>query len=271
MSFIKGLLGSSTVTLRHFAIDDFTLDVVTEETHQFGVTSTESAVESGARITDHRVINPHEVMIRGVVVNYEPKSQIDEMFPQTTTLLEVIPLPIQVSAVTDQIRHAVGKAQSIVSKGYSIGKKLSNLPLLAKNFPNATGFFNDLSESDDRISKFKTTLEQIAMTEDTIEVMTSTGLYANMQISSVSVVRGNHGSAEFQIYLKEILTYDVEMVGGINARVVEKTKESDKKAEKPIGEKKSERPQQQAAKPQNKGKTAPQKSSNQSALYKIFN
>lgn len=259
MSFIKDLLGSSSVTLRHFAIDDFTLDVVTEESHQFGVTSTESAVESGARITDHRVINPREVMIRGVVVNYEPKSQVEEMFPQTTALLEKIPLPIQVSAVTDQIRSAIGKAASVVNR--------------SKTIMNITGirpsFMNDLSQSDDRISKFKTTLEQIAMTEDTIEVMTSTGLYANMQISSVSVVRGNHGSAEFQIYLREILTYDVEIVGGIDAKVVEKTKESDKKADKPMGEKKSERSEQQAAKPQNKGKTAPQKSK-KSALKTIF-
>lgn len=271
MSFINSFLGSSAVTLRHFAIGDFTLDVVEEESHQFTISSSESAVESGARITDHRVINPRELVIRGTVVNYEPKNTLDELFPQTSALLETIPLPIQVSAVTDQVRNAVGRAQAITSQAFAFGKKVSNLAAVASRFPTAQNFFNDLSETDDRISKFKSTLEQIATTETTIEVMTSTGLYSNIQIGSVSVVRTSHNSAEFQIYLKEILTYDVEIVGGIDAKVVEQKKPSDKKADKPSGEKKSDRPAKQAAKPQNKGKTQPQKSSNQSALYKIFN
>lgn len=268
MSLVKNLFGESTVTLRHFAIGNFTLDVVTEESHQLNITATESAVESGARITDHRIINPHEVMIRGTVVNYEPKSLLEDMFPEQSSLLDSIDLPISVSAVTDQIKHTVNQVKSVVATATKIGTKLSNIGFISKRLPNVQSFFNDLSEPEDRITQYKNTLEQIAINEDLIEVMTSTGLYSNIQINAVSVVRSDYGSAEFQIYLKEILTYDVEIVGGINVKI--KAKESTKKeATKTMGDKKSDRPAVQASKAQNKGKTQPQKSK-KSALKTIF-
>lgn len=268
MSLVKNLFGESSITLRHFAIGNFTLDVVTEESHQLNITATESAVESGARITDHRIINPHELMIRGTVVNYEPKTFVEDMFPEQSVLLESINLPISISAVTDQVKHAVNQVKSVVSTVSRIGSAIGNIGFVSKNLPNVQSFFNDLSQPEDRITQYKNTLEQIAINEDFIEVMTSTGLYSNIQINAVSVVRDNYGAAEFQIYLKEILTYDVEIVGGINVKIkpVETAK---KEATKVMGEKKSDRPAVQAAKAQNKGKTQPQKSK-KSALKTIF-
>lgn len=248
MSFLKGIFGNNkTATLRHFAIGTFTLDVVTEEQFQKTWTKSESAVETGARVSDHRVINPNEIMIRGTVVNYEPSEYLADEFPVVAGLLDTIPLPIGITAVTDQVRAAVNKYGSSIKE--------------VKRVVMAT-VMNDASATDDRITRIKKTLEQIADGEGLIEVLTSTGVYKNVQIAGVSVTRSRSGDAEFQIILSEVLTYDVQIVGGIDAKIkaAPTTQAQAQGQEKPTGEKKSERPAKQSAKPQNKGKTTPQKS-----------
>lgn len=258
MSFLSNIFGNNkTATFRHFAIGSFTLDVVTEEQFQKTWTKSESAVETGARISDHRIINPNEIMIRGTVVNYDPIDVFAEQFPVVSSLLDTIPLPIQVSAATDQIRAAVTKYS-----GINRSPVMSFMPSL----------INDSSETDDRITRIKNTLEQIANGEGLIEVLTSTGVYQNVQIGAVSVTRNRLGDAEFQILISEILTYDVQIVGGIDAKVkttTAATSTTTATATKPTGEKKSERPAKQAARPQNKGKTTPQKSK-KSVLKTVF-
>lgn len=254
MSFLSNIFGNNkTATFRHFAIGSFTLDVVTEEQFQKTWTKSESAVETGARISDHRIINPNEIMIRGTVVNYEPAEFFADQFPVVSSLLDTIPLPIQISAVTDQVRAAVNKYSNITKNPV-----MSFLPNL----------MNDSSATDDRITRIKNTLEDIANGDGLIEVLTSTGVYKNVQIGGVSVTRNTLGNAEFQIFISEILTYDVQIVGGIDAKIKAPTAQAQGQAApttKPTGEKKSERPATQAAKPQNKGKTTPQKS-NKSVL-----
>lgn len=258
MSFLSNIFGNNkTATFRHFAIGSFTLDVVTEEQFQKTWTKSESAVETGVRISDHRIINPNEIMIRGTVVNYDPIDVFAEQFPVVSSLLDTIPLPIQVSAVTDQIRAAVNKYS-----GINRSPVMSFMPSL----------INDSSETDDRITRIKNTLEQIANGDGLIEVLTSTGVYQNVQISAVSVTRNRLGDAEFQILISEILTYDVQIVGGIDAKVkttTAATSTTTTTATKPTGAQKSDRPATQSAKPQNKGKTTPQKS-NKSILKTVF-
>ena len=257
MSFLSNIFGNNkTATFRHFAIGSFTLDVVTEEQFQKTWTKSESAVETGARISDHRIINPNEIMIRGTVVNYEPIEVFSEQFPIVSSLLDTIPLPIQVSAVTDQIRAAVNKYS-----GINRSPVMSFMPSL----------INDSSETDDRITRIKNTLEQIANGEGLIEVLTSTGVYQNVQIGAVSVTRNRLGDAEFQILISEILTYDVQIVSGIDAKIKAPTTAagSTTTTTKPTGEKKSDRPAKQSARLQNKGKTTPQKS-NKSVLKTVF-
>lgn len=271
MSLIEGILGSNgKIALRNFAIGTFTLDVVIEENFQRTWTKSESSVESGARISDHRVANPLEIMIRGRVVNYEALNFVQDVFPQTNTILNNLGLPIQVSGITDYTIATVNRYATNIKK-YS--NMADNIISKARKISQATSFseipslLNDSSDTDDRITRIKNTLEQIADSETLIEVMTSMGLYKGVQIAGVSVVRNDHGSAEFSIVLTEIPTYDVEVVGGINAKI--KAKTTDKKESKPTGKEKTERAESQSAKPQNKGKTTPQKS-NKSALKALI-
>lgn len=271
MSLIEGILGSNgKISLRHFAIGTFTLDVVIEENYQRTWTKSESSVESGARISDHRIANPIEIMIRGTVVNYENLNFVEDVFPQTTSLLNNLGLPIQVSGITNYTIATVNRYATNIKK-YS--NMADNVISKARKISQATSFseipslLNDNSDTDDRITRIKNTLEQIADSETLIEVMTSMGLYKGVQISGVSVVRNNHGSAEFAIVLSEIPLYEVEVVGGIDAKIKPKT--TDKKESKPTGKEMSERPAAQSAKAQNKGKTTPQKSS-KSALKALI-
>lgn len=277
MSFIGGILGSDKkATLRHFAIGTFTLDVVTEESFQKTWSKTESAVETGARISDHRIANPTEIMIRGVVVNYEIFDFVDEVFPEVNPLLANIGLPMQISSVTDGVIATVNRyaatAKRYVGYANTAIETVSKLRQ-AKSFSDVPSLLNDKSDTDDRITKIKYTLEAIAHSEELIDVMTSTGVYKGVQIGAISVVRNKHGDAEFSILLSEIPTYDLQVVGGIDAKI--KKPETPKQAQsqtetKPTGDKKSDRPATQAAKPQNKGSTNPPKTQ-QSALKTIIN
>lgn len=279
MSFLGDLASiGSKATLRHFAIGEFTLDVVTEEAFQKTASKTQSAVESGARIVDHRIINPNEIMIRGTVVNYEIYDFMDDVFPQQNAILDSLDLPVSISAVTDYTRATVNRYAGTVKKGLeAVNKakdlygKIGSLSSL-KDLPS---LLNDNSQTDDRITRIKNTLEQIQASELLIEVMTSTGVYKNIQIDSIAVVRSSHGSAEFQIALSEMPTYDIEIVGGIDAQIkapsaTSKTQDKAKES-KPQGKDKDkvEKAKVQSAKPQNKGKTVPQKSK-KSALKTII-
>lgn len=254
MSFLNNILGyAGSVNLRSFSIGSFTLDAVAEETYQRTVTKTESAVETGAKISDHRIVHPVGIVIRGTVVNYElPKPPIRH-YSEVETLLDVIPLPISVSVVTDQIRHTVNKFTNIFNKAKSVNR-ISNF------LPNT---INDFSATDDRVTQIKNTIEALQDSDEFLEVMTSTGVYKNITVDGVSVIRNDHGSAEFQIYLSEVMTYDVEVVEGINAVVkapAPAAGAATKKPEaKPQGAVKSDRPAVQSSKPQNKGNTQPQK------------
>lgn len=275
MSFLGDIFGGGgKATLRHFAIGSFTLDVITEENFQKTWTKSESAVESGARISDHRTSNPSEIMIRGTVVNYEIYDFVDEVFPELNPLLAKIDLPVQVSAVTDYTIATVNRYAGTVRKYANIANrtintigKISSISSLS----DIPSLLNDTSSTDDRITRIKKTLEAIGDSETLIEVVTSTGVYKNVQIGGVSVTRPDHGNAEFTILLSEIPTYDVQVVGGIDAKIKTATNTSGKSTKeptKPTGKNKSERSATQSATPQNKGKTTPQKS-NKSALKTI--
>ena len=97
MSFLNDLIGSkSKITLSHFAIGGFTLDAIVEEAFEASVTLTESAVESGARISDHKIRNPRAAVIRGTIVNYDIEDSFSQIFPQTDALFNNMQLLLSI-------------------------------------------------------------------------------------------------------------------------------------------------------------------------------
>ena len=125
---------------------------------------------------------------------------------------------------------------------------------------------NDNSATDDRITRIKNTLEALCFSEELLTVSTSGGQYTSVSLVAVSLTRiGN--SAEVSIAFREVPTFSVETVGGINAVIKPVSKTAENK-NKPATENKAEKAKTQSASPQNKGKTQPQKSK-KSALKSI--
>ena len=260
MSFLNDLIGSkSKITLSHFAIGDFTLDAIVEEAFEASVTLTESAVESGARISEHKVINPRAAVIRGTIVNYDIEDSFSQIFPQTDALFNNMQLPVSVSAVTEYSRATVNRYAGTVKKyaqaaktAYGIYNKLGTV----KSITDIPSLLNDNSATDDRITRIKNTLEALCFSEELLTVSTSGGQYTSVSLVSVSLTRiGN--SAEVSIAFREVPTFSVETVSGINAVIKPVSKTAENK-NKPATANKAEKAKTQSASPQNKGKTQPQ-------------
>ena len=268
MSFLNDLVGfKSKITLSHFAIGGFTLDAIVEEAFEASVTLTESAVESGARISEHKIRNPRAAVIRGTIVNYDVEDSFSQIFPQTDALFNNVQLPVSVSAVTEYSRATVNRYAGTVKKyaqaattAYGIYNKLGTV----KSITDIPSLLNDNSATDDRITRIKNTLEALCFSEELLTVSTSGGQYTSVSLVAVSLTRiGN--SADVSIAFREVPTFSVETVSGINAVIkpVSKTAES-----KPATENKAEKAKIQSASAQNKGRTQPQKSK-KSALKSI--
>lgn len=270
MSFLNDLVGfKSKITLSHFAIGGFTLDAIVEEAFEASVTLTESAVESGARISEHKIRNPRAAVIRGTIVNYDIEDSFSQIFPQTDALFNNMQLPVSVSAVTEYSRATVNRYAGTVKKyaqaaktAYGIYNKLGTI----KSITDIPSLLNDNSATDDRITRIKNTLEALCFSEELLTVSTSGWQYTSVSLVSVSLTRiGN--SAEVSIAFREVPTFSVETVSGINAVIKPVSKTAENK-NKPATTNKAEKAKTQSAKPQNKGKTQPQKSK-KSALKSI--
>lgn len=220
MSFLNELVGFRTnVTLSHFSIGGFTLDAIVEEAFEASVTMTESAVESGARISDHKIKNPRAGVIRGTIVNYDVQDSFSEIFPQADILLNNVQLPVSVSAITEYTRSTVNRYAGTVRKytqaattAYGIYNKLGSV----KSITDIPSLLNDNSATDDRITRIKNTLEALCFSDELLTISTSGGEYTQVSLLAVTLVRvGN--SADVSISFREIPTFDVEIVGGINA------------------------------------------------------
>lgn len=270
MSFLNDLVGfKSNITLSHFAIGGFTLDAIVEEAFEASVTVTESAVESGARISDHKIRNPRAAVIRGTIVNYDVQDSFSEIFPQTDALLNNIQLPVPISAITEYTRATVNRYAGTVRKygraattAYGIYNNIGTV----KSITDIPSLLNDNSSTDDRITRIKNTLEALCFSEDFLTVSTSGGEYTKVSLIAVTLVRVG-SSAEVSISFREIPTFSVETVSGINAVIKPVSKTAENK-NKPATANKAEKAKTQSASPQNKGKTQPQKSK-KSALKSI--
>lgn len=262
MSFLSSLVGTQqNVTLSHFAIGDFTLDAIVEEAFEASVTMTESAIESGARVSDHKIKNPRAGVIRGTIVNYDIQDSFSQIFPQTDALFSNVQLPVSVSAVTEYSRATVNRYAGTIKKytqaastAYGIYNSLSSI----KSITDIPSLLNDSSSTDDRIIRIKNTLEALCFSDELLTVATSGGEYTSISLISVAVVRvGN--SADVSISFREIPTFDTEIVGGINA-VIKSTAKTSKTKNTPASSSKATKASTQSATAQNKGKTQPQKS-----------
>lgn len=190
-------------------IGKITFDVVTSEDHQSDLFITENPIESGASIADHAVIQPKQVVINGIMVDYD-NSILGAGIPGAGNIrggidfLNRLPLPCE---VVNQTAQTLAKAGRLISSGLSsIDSDLNKARKLAPFLPDFSlgEILSGSLGGDNRVQKCYTDLLACQKSGETIDVQTGIYLYKNMLIQSITVNQSQDGSATFTIIAREI-------------------------------------------------------------------
>ncbi|HEY4292051.1 phage baseplate protein [Luteibacter sp.] len=251
----------ATTTLSSRRIGTITLDAVTEETHQSDLAVTENPVESGALVADHAVIDPQQVTVAGIIVDYEPPilSAIpadDSLIGQADALIDRADLPGPVAAFTPQtLVRAQRELSSYVDQARILQYKAQSAArAIADWLPGGDTGGSDVSPSDDRLARVYGQLKALQKSGGTIEVQTGLQLYSDMLIISLAARQTVDGSAELVVTLRELFIVQTKTVKGVSLPAKKKGRTSAQ------GEAKSQ-----------KGKTSPEDAGEkrQSLLKKV--
>ena len=196
-------------------IGKITFDVVTSEDHQSDLFITENPIESGASIADHAVIQPKQVVINGIMVDYD-NSILGAGIPGAGNIrggidfLNLLPLPCE---VVNQTAQTLAKAGRLISSGLSsIDSSLNKARKLAPFLPDFSlgELLSGSLGGDNRVQKCYTDLLVCQKSGETIDVQTGIHLYKNMLIQSVAVNQSQDGSATFTITAREIFIVETQ-------------------------------------------------------------
>lgn len=213
----------ATTTLSSRRIGSITLDVVTEETHQSELSVTENPVESGALVADHAVLNPQQVTISGMIVNYEPPALIappadDSLIAQADALVDRADLPGPVAAFTPQtLVRAQRELSSYVDQARILQYRTqSAVRAIADWLPGDDATGTDTSASEDRVARIYEQLKAVQKSGGTIDVQTGLKLYSNMLIVSLATRQTKDGSAELVVTVRELFIVETKTVKGVS-------------------------------------------------------
>lgn len=208
--------GRASVVTRN--VGAFHFDVVTAEGHDSTLRITENPIESGALIADHAVLEPKEITITGVMVGYTPPDYASSIFGVDTSIINRLPLPMNVRAITNQ---AISMASRYISVAESVAESSSRI--LAPFLPDYLGFADDSSAALDRVGKAYSELLNIQKSGEMIEVQTGIKLYENMMIRNIGVNQTTDGAAQFSLTIREIFIVESQIAEGIKIKTAPKT------------------------------------------------
>jgi len=235
-------------TLSSRRIGTITLDVVTEETHQSDLAVTENPVESGALVADHATLDPQQITVSGVVVDYEPpvvSSPLadDSILGQIDAMVDRADLPAPVAAFTPQtLVRAQRELSSYVDQARILQYRTQSAArAIADWLPGSDTTGADASASEDRLARVYGQLKALQKGGGTIDVQTGLQLYTNMLIISLAARQTVDGSAELVVTLRELFIVETKAVKGVSLPAPKKGRTSAQ------GESKSQ-----------KGKTSPE-------------
>jgi hypothetical protein len=213
----------ATTTITGRRIGTITLDAVTEETHQSDLAVTENPVESGALVADHAVIDPQQVTVVGIVVDYEPPAITaptadDSLIGQADALIDRADLPGPVAAFTPQtLVRAQRELSSYVDQARILQYKAQSATrAIAEWLPGGDATGTDLSASEDRVNRIYSQLKALQKSGGTIDVQTGLQLYTSMLITSLAARQTMDGSAEFVITARELFVVETKTVKGVS-------------------------------------------------------
>ncbi|SEO76252.1 hypothetical protein SAMN02800692_1987 [Luteibacter sp. UNC138MFCol5.1] len=212
---------ATTLTSRR--IGTITLDAVTEETHQSDLAVTENPVESGALVADHAVLDPQQITVAGVVVDYEPPvlSPVpgdDSLIGEADALIDRADLPGPVAAFTPQtLVRAQRELSSYVDQARILQYRAQSAArAIAEWLPGGGAGAADASSSEDRVSRIHAQLKALQKAGGTIDVQTGLQLYESMLITSIAARQTMDGSAEFVITLRELFVVETKTIKGVS-------------------------------------------------------
>jgi hypothetical protein len=219
----------ATTTLSSRRIGTITLDVVTEETHQSDLAVTENPVESGALVADHATLDPQQITVSGLVVDYEPPSipeiaADDSLLGQAEALVDRADLPGPVAAFTPQtLVRAQRQLSSYVDQVRVLQYKAQSAArAIADWLPGSDTGAADTSGSEDRVARVYAQLKALQKSGGTIDVQTGLQLYSNMLIISVAARQTVDGSAELVVTLRELFIVQTKTVKGVSLPAAKK-------------------------------------------------
>lgn len=241
------------------AIGNIKLDVTTSEVHGSSLSITANPIEDGSVIADHAVLEPKEVTITGVVVDYEPKESyllvntMSSLVRGNVNFLDAVGTMVEISNKTGMTKEKIikeGLDYVEIELGIPIRKIASHIPV----FSEILNKYAADSTQDERVTKIYSELLGAQKSGAPIIVKTGLCTYNNMLISGIGVTQDMDGSAEFSITLREVFIVETQTIDGVEVPEKKKTSPSSKKANK-----KSGRACEQGAPKDMKGKTEPKK------------
>lgn len=188
---------------------EFSLDAVTVESHISKLRITENPIESGSKVVDHCVLDPKEITINGVLVNYKPRVSITtNALGNGNVNINQYPLPIEVKVITAEAEAYVKKYLSHYANVMEEKRRIENDWLGGA----------DNSEATNRVSTMYEMLLKLQKAGRTVTVNTKTKQYKNMLINSISLVQNREHSATVSIVLREIFIVATKKGSGLSVK-----------------------------------------------------
>lgn len=247
-------------TVSGFSVGTFVFDCELEGGHESQLEIPENPIESGALVADHSYLLPKTYSVRGLMVSYKPKTNLQKNISSDLQLAKKLPFLYGIVAQTEQVvakvNRYVGNINRAIESAQAVGRRLGNF--VPERFK---GLLGDDSEKLSRQAQAYEDLLVIQKNQQPLSISSGLRSYDNMMLIRVQAVEGPDDAVEFVLEFREITIVETRTVQGLVVTV----------PSRPDGAKKTGRAKAQAAKPKSKGTTQPvqQKPTNKSLARSI--
>lgn len=269
-SLLDVLRAEDKATISGRAIGEITFDVVKSESHTSTLQITSNPIEDGSIIADHAVLEPKEISVVGVVVDYDPKKveggkgKNGGIVREVIDFLEKIP---PLAPILNKSKGTILKIEEVLSTFSALFS--NNVRPIAPWLPDYTVSsiidcfppMKKQEEPQNRVAQAYADLLSVQKSGELITVNTGLHQYKNMMITSISLPQDMDGSGEFTVSLKEIFIVYTEIIDGL---VVQK------KPSQPSGKKRSKKAEKQGGSKKTCGETIPKPVDNRTELRKLM-
>lgn len=254
---------NKTTVVSGFSVGSFVFDCQLEESHESRLTVSENALESGAIVADHSYLEPKTYSVQGLVVSYNPPSQLARNISSDLRLIKTLPFLNGIVGQTEQAIARVSRLAGQVSGALTTAANVANR--FGIQLPNS---INSLSDStQDTLTRQQRAYQDLLYIQANGQFLSITsGLksYSNVLLTGVVANKGIDDAVTIALEFREQFITETRTVQGL---VVNVPARQAAPTSKPDGDKKTGRAKDQAAKPKSKGTVQPvQQSGNRKSV-----